>query len=128
MIILSEFEGMSLYWDRRIPQCSIFSAGTAIRLDMKTEPSFCIFVAASSPSNPDLHVGDVILRIDDMQVPSSFRGGQSEQQHVFQKCALLPASFFRFSLLSFQVFRRTCIISSAGHRCDPARATFSSRY
>jgi hypothetical protein len=126
LFFLSEFEGMSLYWDHGIPQCSIFSAGTSVRLDMRTEPSFGIFVAASSPSNPDLHDGDVILQIGDMHVPTSWREGQNNQQHVFDKYAMQPTSLFAwFTFL--QVFCRTCIISRACYCHYPARSTCSSR-
>ena len=53
---------------------------------MRTEPSFCIFVSSSSPSNPDIHAGDVVLRIDDLHAPLVCCGGQAEQQLVLQKC------------------------------------------
>lgn len=90
---------MSLYWDHNIPQSSIFSAGTSMILGFRTEPSFCIFVAASSPSNPDVHVGDVVLRLDSLRAPASLHGEQTEQQQVFERCAvrfgsILHAAYF----------------------------------
>ena len=85
---------MSLYWDRHIPSRSIFSSGTAIRLELRSEAPFSIVVSQSSPCNPDLHIGDIILAIDGVQVPVASDVGENEQLRVFERCLLTLLPFF----------------------------------
>ncbi len=85
---------MSLYWDRHIPNRSIFSSGTAIRLELRTEAPFSIVVSQSSPCNPDLHIGDIILAIDGVQVPAASDIEENEQLRVFERYRLTQPPFF----------------------------------
>jgi hypothetical protein len=85
---------MSLYWDRHIPSRSIFSSGTAIRLELRSGAPFSIVVSQSSPCNPDLHIGDIILAIDGVQVPAASDVGENEQLRVFERCRLTQPPFF----------------------------------
>ncbi len=85
---------MSLYWDRNIPNRSIFSSGTAIRLELLTETPFSIIVSQSSPYNPDLHVGDIILAIDGVHVPAASDMGENQHLRVFEMYRLTQLPFF----------------------------------
>ena len=75
---------MSLYWDRNIPQPSIYSSGTTIRLDMSAEP-FSIYVCQTPLYNPDILVGDVILAIGDLKSPHPHHTGEAEKRNVLER-------------------------------------------
>ncbi len=85
---------MSLYWDRQLPQRSIFSTGCHARIQMRSEPSFAIVVSEPSPCNPDLRPGDVILAIGDVQAPLPHASSQ-HQQRVFCRSHSHPHSPIR---------------------------------
>ncbi len=80
----AEFEGLSLYWDRNVPQPSIFTSHSAIRLELRTEP-LGIFVCQASLANPDVHVGDAVLAIDDVKAPLSRHSSAAEQQYALER-------------------------------------------
>jgi len=63
----------------------VYSAGTSIRLDMRTDP-FCIFVCQASLSHPDILVGDCLLAIEDIKLPQARHATEPEQRQIFEKC------------------------------------------
>ena len=125
----ADVEGVSLYWDRQLPPSSIFSAGCAARIQLRTEPSFAIVVCEPSPANPDLHAGDIILAIGDLQAPPSLHAGdRQQQQRVFDRSHSFPAPFRRRPHSHFPqfLFCPRCSVRPR-HRRHPTRTECSPR-